>query len=156
MVRTYYNDSNATKIYGGVPILSPRCEPSRENVLFNQRKTKNHIKREKIHFNSKSEAKENFLNPQRNWNKPKQEDIMPVNDWPHVVDTRRTIIPKFEESKTFRPSCNIQQSSRNYNGNGNILSVMLKGDVGIEGFHNSNRLYREGSISKSHRNLDKP
>ena len=74
---------------------------------------------------------------------------MPRNDWPSIVDTRRTLVPKFRnEEKDIRPSRVNNESYRNCNGKGNINNLIMKSSAEIEGFHNSNYLYRGASGDK--------
>jgi hypothetical protein len=153
MVRTYYNTPNASKIYGGDSITSPRGQVVKDFCSFQQRK-KPQVEREKIRFNTASEQHDKYPDYKNSWNRPKKSDVMPKNDWPNVVDTRRTMIPKFEEEKTFRPTCNTRESHRNYSGNGNLLNLMLKGSDEIDGFITSNRMLRGASAEKSRTRAD--
>jgi hypothetical protein len=153
MVRTYYNAPNASKIYGGDSITSPRGQAIKDYCSFQQRK-KPQVEREKIRFNTASEQHDKYPDYKNSWNRAKKSDVMPKNDWPNVVDTRRTIIPKFDEEKTFRPTCNTRESYRNYSGNGNLLNLMLKGSDEIDGFITSNRMLRGASAEKSRTRAD--
>jgi len=153
MVRTYYNAPNAAKIYGGDSITSPRGQVVKDFCSFQQRK-KPQPEREKLRFNTASEHQDKYKDYKNSWNRAKKSDVMPKNDWPHVVDTRRTIVPKLEEEKTFRPTCNTRESHRNYSGHGNLLNLMLKGSDQIDGFITSNAMYRAASGEKSRTRLD--
>lgn len=152
MVRTYYNQPNAVNIYGGDSITSPRMNHVKDSQNIFQRRKERNVdvpRREKVpFFQGKSEAQEKYPNYQKYCQKEKREEVMPKNDWPSIVDTRRTIVPQFKEDKDFKPRCGTGESHRNYNGQGNIQDLMLRSNAELDGFHNSNFLYRGASGEK--------
>lgn len=100
------------------------------------------IKRENLKFQAKSEVHDKYPDYQKTWRKCDKKEVMPRNDWPHIVDTRRTLVPNLQEKKDFCSHVNTKESHRNYNGKGNLNALIVKGSDDFPGFHNSNHLYR--------------
>ena len=67
--------------------------------LDNLPKFGNNAAVKKLFFNTTSEVQDNYVNFQKYCQKEKREDVMPRNDWPSIVDTRRTLVPNFRSLK---------------------------------------------------------